>query len=149
MNVLELSSNKIWGVASGFNTLLAPKSPSVDSGAGLVLRLLGLLFLFFLILVGAVYVTKFIASKSAQFGNNNIKIIETYRTSTTSAIQIIRIADKFLAVAICKDKISLLATLDEDSVIVSDSNTQLQGMDFSELFNKAKDKIRMEKKDKN
>ena len=147
MNVLELSSSiKIWGVASSFNTLLAPKSPFSDSGASTGLKLLGLLFLFCLILAGAVYVTKFIASKSGQFGNNNIKIIETYRISTTNAIQIIRIADKFLAVAICKDNISLLATLDEDSVIVSNNESQLQGIDFGELLRGAKEKIKRDKK---
>ncbi len=133
---------EIWGVASNFNILLAPKGEESLLGANGILRILGLLLLFCLILAGAVYVTKLIANSSVGFRNNNIKVIETYRMSTTSAIQIIRVADKFLAVSVCKDKISLLATLDENSVIIPSADTQIQGLDFGELLLKAKDKIK-------
>ena len=142
MNLFELCNIEIWGVASSFNILLAPKGDDTLFGASGMLRLLGLLFLFCLILVGAIYATKLVAKCSVGIHNNNIKVIETYRISTTSAIQIIRVADKFLAVSICKDNISLLATLDENSVIVPSADAQLQGIDFSELLLKAKDKIK-------
>ena len=142
MKLFELSNIEIWGVASNFNILLSPKGDDMLFGDGGILKLLGLLFLFCLILVGAVYATKFVANCSVGVRNNNIKIIETYRISTTSAIQIIRVADKFLAISICKDNISLLATLDENSVIVPSADAQIQGFDFNELLLKAKDKIK-------
>ena len=142
MNLIRICNIEIWGVASNFNILLSPKGEESLLGDNGILRILGLLLLFCLILAGAVYVTKLIANSSVGFRNNNIKVIETYRVSTTSAIQIIRVADKFLAVSVCKDKISLLATLDENSVIVPSTDTQVQGIDFSELLLKAKDKIK-------
>ena len=142
MNILELNSNlKIWGVADSFNILLAPKSLLIGSGAKQVMELLGLLFLFCLILAGAMFTTRLVAGKAVGLRNNNIKIIETYRISNSSAIQIIRVADKYLAVAISKDKITVLAELDGDNIIISNSETQMQGIDFSDILGKARDKI--------
>jgi len=152
MNILELNSNlDMWGVATKLRTLLAPKSLLIGSGASQMLDLVGLLFIFCLVVAGALFATRLIASKASGYGyaNNNIKIIETYRLSNTSAIQIIRVADKFLAIGISKDNISLLAELDEDSVIINNTNTQFKGIDFSDILVKAKNKLQVSGKSSN
>ena len=145
MNILELNSNlKIWGVANSFNNLLAPKSLLIGSGANQMIELLGLLFLFCLILAGAVFATKLVAGKTEMLGlrNNNIKIIETYRMSSSSAIQIIRVADKYLAIAVTKDNITTLAQLDEDSIIIPNTETQKKGINFADILVNAKAMIK-------
>jgi flagellar protein FliO/FliZ len=141
MKLLEIYNINIRGVACDLHILLAPRSLLVGSGWEQMGRLVGLLVLFCLILAGAVYVTKFIGNRAIGYKNNNIKIIETYRVSNTSAIQIVRIADKHLAIAITKDRIEVLAQLDKDSIIESLPSSEYASMQFGDILGKAKEKI--------
>lgn len=136
----------MWGVTYSSNILLLSKGSFWDSALGQILKLLGLLVLFCLILVAAVWTTKLIGDKAIGIRNNNIKVIETYRISNNNAVQIIRVADKYLAIAISKDNVSLLAQLDEDSIIESAPVSEMSSIQFGDILNKAKDKIKSSKK---
>ena len=47
---------------------------------------------------------------------SNIRVIETYRLANNKFIQIVKIADQYVALGIGKDTITLLAELDEDNI---------------------------------
>ena len=144
---LYIDALKIWGVADNSNTLLAHRSLLLGTSANSVVDLLGLLFLFCLILAAAVYVTRFVGNKAMSVKHNNIKIIETYRMSTNTAIGIVKIADKYLAVSISKDSINLLTELDEDNIIINQNFAKNgQNIQFNDLLIKAKEKIKVVKK---
>ena len=146
MNIININNMKMWGVAYNSSTLLASGTLSKGSPWEQILKLCGLLALFCLILFAAVWVTRLIGDKAIGIRNNNIKIIETYRISNNNAIQIIRVADKYLAIAISKDNVNLLAQLDEDSIIESAPISDMSGINFGDILNKAKDKIKSSKK---
>ncbi len=78
-------------------------------------QLITVLFLFFAVLAITYYVTKWIAryQKASSFGSN-MEIMETMRLSANKYMQIVRVSQKYLVIAVCKDTVTLLAELGED-----------------------------------
>ena len=78
-------------------------------------QLVTVLFIFVLVLALTYYVTRWISryQKTSGFGKN-IELLETLRLNNTNYIQIVRIASKYLAIAVCKDSVTVLTELNED-----------------------------------
>lgn len=74
-------------------------------------------FLFLLVLFLTYFVTKWIAGyqKSKTVGTN-IEIVETYRISGTKYVQILRIGERYVAVAVCKDTVTKLTDMAADEI---------------------------------
>ena len=53
---------------------------------------------------------------------DNIQIVETMRLSQNKLIQIVHISDKYFAIAVCKDTVTLLGELNGSDIIVSQNN---------------------------
>ena len=132
-----LLSNETWGVSNSARVYLAKNTGSVYSSKDNILQLLGLLFVFILVLFAAWYVSKLIGNKAmGGFGNRNINVIESFRLDNNKAIEIIRIADKYLAIGISKDNISVLAQLNEEDIIVPSKDEN--NMNFKDILKNAK-----------
>ena len=132
-----LLRNETWGVSNSARVYLAKNTGSVYSSKDNILQLLGLLFFFFLVLFDAWYVLLLIGNKAmGGFGNRNINVIESFRLDNNKAIQIIRIADKYLAIGISKDNISVLAQLNEEDIIVPSKDEN--NMNFKDILKNAK-----------
>ena len=132
-----LLRNETWGVSNSARVYLAKNTGSVYSSKDNILQLLGLLFVFVLVLLAAWYVSRFIGNKAmGGFGNKNINVIESFRLDNNKAIQIIRIADKYLAIGISKDNISVLAQLNEEDIIVPSKDEN--NMNFKDILKNAK-----------
>lgn len=78
-------------------------------------QLITVLVIFVLVLGLTYYATRWIAKyqKVNGFGGN-IEIVESLRLSTTQCIQIIRVANKYLVIAVSKDQVTLLKELGEE-----------------------------------
>jgi flagellar protein FliO/FliZ len=65
----------------------------------------------------------------------NIEVIETFRLTTNKYVQIIRVGEKYLAIAIGKDEVHMLAELAEEDLQLDRSN---QGVmpDFAGILGK-------------
>lgn len=132
-----LLRNETWGVSNSARVYLAKNTGSVYSSKDNILQLLGLLFVFILVLFAAWYVSRLIGNKAmGGFGNRNINVIESFRLDNNKAIQIIRIADKYLAIGISKDNISVLAQLNEEDIIVPSKDEN--NMNFKDILKNAK-----------
>lgn len=128
-----LLRNETWGVSNSARVYLAKNAQSVHSGWDNLLQLLGLLFVFIVVLLAAWYVSRFVGNKAmGGFGNRNINIIESFRLDNNKAIQIVRIADKYLAIGVSKDEINVLAQLNEEDIIITsrDDNNNLKFKDI-------------------
>lgn len=89
------------------------------SQLGQMFELVGLVIVFVIILVVAYFVTKWIGTSGITgTKSNNIKVIETYKITQSKYIQILRIADKYVAVAVCKDHIEYLTEINEEEIIL-------------------------------
>lgn len=113
-----------------------------------VAQLIFLLFVFILVL-GLAYLAARIAGSyqsNVIQKRSNIRVIETYRISNNKWIQIVRIGDKYAALGIGKDTVTLLMELDEDSIHDFSANT-MQNASFKEIFDKIKHVKKNEKQD--
>ena len=73
------------------------------------------LIIFILVLGLTFYVTRWIARYQKVSGNAcNMEILETMRLSQSQCIQIVRIASKYMAIAVCKDSVTVICELSED-----------------------------------
>ncbi|MCR5343827.1 MULTISPECIES: flagellar biosynthetic protein FliO [unclassified Butyrivibrio] len=80
-----------------------------------IAQLITVLILFILVLAATYYVTKWIARYQKNTGfTANMEIMETCRLSTTKYMQIVRVVNKYLVIAVCKDTVTVLTELSED-----------------------------------
>lgn len=86
-----------------------------------VTQLLTLIVVFIIVLFITYYTTRFIGNyqRSNQIGSN-IEPIEAYRISNTKYIQIVRIGNKYVAIAVCKDNISYICDVDKEDIVFKD-----------------------------
>lgn len=98
------------------------------------MELVGLLILFLLILVACYFVTKFVAGKQLGFrADSNFKVIDFYRISQNKVIQLLKVGDKYIVIAICKDSITKLTELTEDEIHeIKTGNSEGKG--FKDIF---------------
>ena len=106
------------------------------------IQFISVLIIFIGVLAATYYVTKYIAGYQKQktsFGN--IEILETSRISVNKYIQIIRVGDKYMAIAVGKDEITALGEIDKDSLNLKDEDAS-GSISFKEVFEKFKSEIK-------
>ena len=93
--------------------LLALSDRTTDSYA----QFITILLLFVFVLAITAVVTKWIGGyqKGLTVGAN-MEILETLRLSNNKYIQIVRVGRKYLAVAICKDTVTMLSEIPEEEL---------------------------------
>lgn len=98
--------------------------------------------IFLVVLAVTYYTTKLIAKlQKNNVYNRNIEVIETYKLTANKYIQIVKIGDKYLAIAIAKDSVTMLTELNGDQLEILNTGTDTTGntQSFSDIFNKLKD----------
>lgn len=68
--------------------------------------------------------------------NSNIKVIEIFRISPNKTIEIVKIGEHYLALAVSKDNVELLAELDESEI--KEQERTLEPIDFKKILDKMK-----------
>uniref|UniRef100_UPI004055BE92 flagellar biosynthetic protein FliO n=1 Tax=Acetatifactor sp. TaxID=1872090 RepID=UPI004055BE92 len=91
------------------------------------------LIVFVLVLAVTAFVTKWLANYQKQQGINcNIEVLETTRISSNKYIQLVRIGQTYIAIAVCKDTVTTLCEIPKEQLAEAiGSNTS-----FKELFDK-------------
>lgn len=104
------------------------------------LQLLFSILIFIFVLAITYFVTRWIGTyQRKQNVNRNMQIIETMRVANNKYIQIIRIAEVYLVVSICKDTMVTLAKLepeDVDKLQIPDGDNHIES--FQEILKKIK-----------
>ena len=119
---------------------------TVSDSANAYLQFMTVLILFVFVLVITFWVTKWIAGyQKGRTINANMELIETFRLTNNKYIQIIRVGQKYLAVAIGKDSVTMLAEIPEEELMLSSDDGTQAG--FKELFEKVQKKNFSGKKD--
>lgn len=115
--------------------MLLTTADSVSS----VAQFLTVLFLF-LFVVGITYVsTRFLAGiQKNRLMSGNMELVETLRISNNKYLQIVKVGNSYLVMAVCKDTITLLATMREEDLDLS-VPTKAEAFDFKSVLNKAKE----------
>lgn len=105
-----------------------------------IIQLLCSILIFIFVLAITYFVTRWIGTyQKKQNENRNMQVIETMRVANNKYIQIIRIAEVYLVVSICKDTMVTLARLeseDIDKLQIPDGDNHVDS--FQEILKKIK-----------
>ncbi len=95
----------------------------------------------FVFVLGATWLTsRYIAGfQKGKMRGNNFEMIDSFRISQNNVVQILRIGQRYVAVAVCKDTVTLLAELSEDEIVIPEGVTE--PVQFDEMLKKAKSLI--------
>ena len=113
----------------------------VDSYA----QLMTVLVIFLFVLSLTWFVTRWIAGyQKGKSTNTNMELLESFRLSNNKYIQIVRIGNKYLALAVCKDTVTMLTEIPEEELKLSEG-TSMTG--FKDILNRVQKKNFLEKED--
>ena len=125
---------------------------TMTGGIESVVRFLVVLFIFLFVCVLTYYGTRFIATvQKGQMNCTNIDVVETFRIAPNKYVQIIRIADEYVAICVCKDTVTFLTKVDKGQLELSPEKTVVGTAVFKDILEKAKVKanaMKGEQKDK-
>lgn len=115
-----------------------------SSGVRNIVQLICVILLFFFVLFLAHMAARIAGSYQSNVMNkkSNIRVIEVYRISNNKMIEIVKIGERYLALAVGKDEVSLLTELDADEIVMHE--TSLEPINFKRIL----DKMKNEKQDK-
>lgn len=120
---------------------------SVSGRLDSYVQFITVLILFVFVLVITYFTSKWIAGYQKGKGlNSNIEMIESFRLTNNKYVQIIRIGQKYLAVAVGKDSVTMLTEIPEDQLLLS-SDDNGGAHSFKELLEKVQQKSFLEKED--
>ena len=110
---------------------------SVDS----FVQLVTVLVLFAFVLGATFLTTKFVGNfQKAQGINRNFELIEVFRLSNSSYLQLVRIGKKYFVIAVGKEQANVVTEIDEEDIIQNSDNNSGKEM-FSQILSKAKERI--------
>jgi len=96
------------------------------------------LIIFIFVLVITYCVTRWISGfQKTQYVGRNVELLETCRLADSKYLQIVRAGDKYLVIAVCKDTVTMLTELSEDSLDLEVVATK-QKLDFKEIWESVK-----------
>ena len=100
-------------------------------------QLITVLLIFVAVLALTAVTTKYVAKVQKQAGiNSNIEILETARVSNTKYIQLVRIGETYVAMAVCKDTVTMLCEIPKEQLKEQTSNDG-NVFSFKEMLNTA------------
>lgn len=110
------------------------------TGVNGIAQLITVAVLFILVLVMTYFTTRFVGRyQKGQLTGNNIQVLDTLRLSQNKLIQIVRVGEKYFAIASCKDTVTLLGEVDGDKLVVKEQGTT-SNMDFESILKRFKKK---------
>ncbi len=116
--------------------MLLVTTSAIDSAA----QLLTVIVLFIVVLIATWLTTRYIAGvQKGKLSGSNFETVDTFRLSQNKYVQIIRIGHRYLAVAVCKDTVTVLCELQEDEITFRDEAFTQKAVSFEDFLNKAKE----------
>lgn len=100
-------------------------------------QLITVLLIFVAVLALTAFTTKYISKVQKQVGmNGNIEILETVRVSNTKYIQLVRIGETYIAMAVCKDTVTKLCEIPKEQ-LKEQTPGENTGFSFKEMLDTA------------
>lgn len=117
------------------NMLLAVSTSRLEA----VSQFLTLVVVFALVLALTYFVTRFAGNyQKSKLSGGNISVIETMRISSSKYIQIIQIGNRFFAIAVCKDTVTVISEIEQGDLVLSDNTMQVKSESFNSILEKFK-----------
>ncbi len=106
-----------------------------------LIQLIGVLIIFLFVLIITYFTTKWVGGfQKTQMSRGNLSVVETVRIANNKYIQIVKVGDVYLVIAVGKDEVTKLAELSEDQLSylqLEDSGRTQES--FQDILNKLKE----------
>lgn len=110
------------------------------TGVNGIAQLITVAVLFILVLALTYFTTRLVGRyQKGQLSGNNIQVIDMLRLSQNKLVQIVRVGEKYFAVAVCKDTVTLLGEIDGDKLVIKEQGTA-SNMEFENLLKRFRKK---------
>lgn len=117
------------------------------TGVNGIAQLFTVAVLFIIVLVMTYFTTRFIGNyQKGHMSGDNIQVIDTMRLSQSKLIQIVRTGDKYFAIAVCKDMVTLLGEIDKNEIVVR-SQGNVTNEKFENILNRFRKKEQNDKQE--
>ena len=101
-------------------------------------QLLTVLLIFVVVLGATALTTKWIAGYQKEMGRSgNIELLDAVRLGNNKYIQIVRVGQTYLALAVCKDSVTVLCEISENEMKAGDG-AHAQRLSFQEILKRVK-----------
>ena len=122
---------------------------SVSSGLESIVQFITVLIIFVFVLGFTWISTRYIAGiQKDKYKTGNMELIETLRISNNKYLQIVRVGNKYLCMAVCKDTVTMLGEIQKEEMVFNENNLNAN-MDFQMILEKIKQKQLGNKTDTN
>ena len=119
---------------------------TVLTGVNGIVQLITVAVLFIIVLVMTYFTTRFIGNyQKGHLSCTNIQIIDTMRLSQNKLIQIVRTGDKYFAIAVCKDTVTLLGEINKDDIVIEQK--EVTSEKFENILNRFRKKGQEDKQE--
>ncbi len=113
---------------------------AVSSSTNSFVQFMTVLIIFVVVLVVTYLVTRWIAGyQKGHRAGNNIEVVEVARLADKKYVHIIRVGQKYLAVATGKDTVTMLAEIPEEDLFIPEEKPA-ETLKFRELLDKMQHK---------
>lgn len=103
-----------------------------------VIQFITVLIIFVFVLAVTYFTTRWVANfQKSQSKGKNIETVEVFRISNNKHIQIVKIGKEYVAIAVCKDTVTLLNKMSEEDLKLT-SETSAGGDSFQQMFERFK-----------
>lgn len=111
------------------------------------IQFLTVLIIFVFVLAITYWVTRWTAGyQKSKSAGANMELVDAIRLTNNKYVQIIRIGQKYLAVAVCKDTVTMLAEIPEDELCLSEGD-ETKISSFRDILSKVQKGNVLEKED--
>ena len=109
-----------------------------SSNVSSTVQFITVLLLFAFVLFITYFTTRFVGNcQKERLSGSNVNIVETQRIAPNKYIQIVKIADRYFAIAVCKDSVTVISEIAEDSLNLSEEPREK--VSFKEILKRAKE----------
>ncbi len=111
-----------------------------SSGLDSFVQLLSVLVIFVVVLLATYLVTRWVGNfQKSKNINSNLEVIETYRLANNKYLQIVRAGNVYLVIAVSKDTITMLTTLEKEQLdLLKGNENNLTSINFQDVLEKVK-----------
>ena len=115
----------------------------LSSSLNSFIQLLGVLLIFLFVLVITYFTTKWIGGyQKVQMSGRSFQVVDTIRIANNKLVQVIKMGDVYLVIAVAKDNVTMLAKLTEEEICngkTPGQNGEKGQMTFQETLEKLKE----------
>ena len=110
---------------------------TVSDGINSFAQFLTVLVIFFFVLAITYFTTRYIAKiEKNRIVTGNMELIEALRISANKYLQIVKVGNRYLCIAVCKDTVTMLTELEEEEIKIVESESL--SMDFRMILERMK-----------